>query len=137
VELNPFAALRNRRESRSAVDALAQAFFYGGGVSASGVRVTAETALASVAVAACIEVRAETFSALPGGVFQKDGRMRTPLPDHDVARLLFDRPNDLMTSGELLRWKQIRQDTAGNAMLRIIWRGGRPVAAGGVGRPGR
>lgn len=128
MQLNPFAALRDRRESRNALDALAQAFFYGGGVSSSGVRVTPETALASVAVAACIEVRAETFSALPGGVFRKEDRRRQPLPDHDVARLLFDRPNDLMTSGELLRWKQMRQDIQGNALFKIDWRGGRPVA---------
>ena len=127
MELNPFAALRGRREKRDGLDALAQAFFYGGGVSASGVRVTSETALASVAVAACIEVRAETFSALPGGVFRKDGRHRIPLPEHEVSRLLFDRPNDVMTGGELLRWKQIRQDITGNAMMRIVWRNGRPA----------
>ena len=127
MKLNPFSALRARseRRSESAVDALAQALYYGGNVSASGVRVTPETALASVAVAACIEVRAETFSALPGGVFQKDGRMRVPVTDHPVARLLFDRPNDLMTSGEALRWKQIREDVTGNAHFRIIYKGGR------------
>lgn len=127
MELNPLAALRNRREKRDAMDNLAQAFFYGGNVSSSGVRVTPETALASVAVAACIEVRAETFSALPLGVYRKEGRQRIPVTDHDVYRLLADRPNPLMTSGELLRWKQIREDLTGNAYLRIVWRGGRPV----------
>lgn len=128
MELNPFAAiLRGRREKRDAVDALAQAFFYGGNVSASGVRVTPETALASVAVAACIEVRAETFSALPGGVFQRQDRARIPLGNHEVARLLFDRPNDLMTGGELLRWKQMRQDITGNAHWRIVWKNGKPA----------
>jgi HK97 family phage portal protein len=128
VQLNPFAALRGRSEQRSqdAIDALAQAFFYGGNVSASGVRVTPETALASVAVAACVEVRAETFSALPGGVFRKEDRKRVPVSDHDVYRLLFERPNDLMTSGEALRWKQIRQDVTGNAYFRVIWKQGRP-----------
>lgn len=126
---NPIAALLGRNSEQRAndgVDALAQAFFYGGSVSASGVRVTPETALASVAVAACIEVRAETFSALPGGVFQRDGRIRIPLPDHPVAKLLFNKPNDLMTGGQLLRWKQIREDITGNAYIRIIWRNGQP-----------
>ena len=129
MQLNPFAALRGRSEQRSqdAVDALAQAFFYGGNVSASGVRVTPETALASVAVAACIEVRAETFSALPGGVYKRDGRMRQLITDHDVYRLVFDHPNDLMNSGQFLRWKQMRQDITGNAYARIVWKGGRPV----------
>lgn len=127
MQLNPFAALRSRAEKRDGIDAVAQAFFYGGSVSASGVRVTPETALASVAVAACIEVRAETFSALPGQVYVREGRTRTPVNDHPVARLLFDRPNDIMTSGELLRWKQIRQDITGNAFMRVIWSKGRPV----------
>lgn len=127
MQLNPFAAIRGRQEKRNAVDALAQAFFYGGNVSASGVRVTPDTALASVAVAACIEVRAETFSALPGGVFRREDRKRIPLSDHEVTRLLFDRPNDLMTGGELQRWTTIRKDITGNAYHRIIWKNGRPV----------
>lgn len=127
MQLNPFAALRSRGEKRDAIDALANAFFYGGTVSAAGVRVTPETTLASVAVAACIEVRAETFSSLPGGVFRREDRRRIPLQDHPVAKLLFDRPNELMTGGELLRWKQIRQDITGNAMLRVVWQKGRPV----------
>lgn len=129
MQLNPFAALRGRSERRSqdAVDALAQAFFYGGNVSASGVRVTPETALASVAVAACIEVRAETFSALPGGVYIREGRSRQLDDQHPAYKLLFDRPNDLMTSGEMLRWKQMRQDITGNAYLRIVWKNGRPA----------
>lgn len=128
MALNPLA-LFGRREKRSAdaVDSLAQAFFYGGNVSSSGVRVTPETALASVAVAACIEVRAETFSALPGGVFQRQDRQRIPLPDHPVSRLLFGNPNPVMTGGELLRWKQIRTDTQGNACIRVVWDKGRPA----------
>lgn len=127
MQLNPFAALRDRREKRDGIDALAQAFFYGGSVSASGVRVTPETALASVAVAACIEVRAETFSSLPGGVYRREDRRRIPLSDHGVYQLLFNKPNDLMTGGELQRWTQIRRDITGNAYHRIVWRGGRPV----------
>lgn len=129
MNLNPFSALRSRREERAndGIDALAQAFFYGGNVSASGVRVTPETALASVAVAACVEVRAETFSALPAGVFEKQDRMRVPILDHPVARLVFDRPNDIMRGNELLRWTQIRKDITGNAHWRIVWRGGRPA----------
>ena len=127
MALNPLAVFRGRGEKRDAIDALANAFFYGGTVSAAGVRVTPETTLASVAVAACIEVRAETFSALPFGVYQKDGRRRIPLDDHPIARLLNDKANDLMTGGELLRWKQIREDITGNAYWRVVWKQGRPV----------
>lgn len=125
MALNPFAVFR-RSDKRDALDALANAFFYGGTVSAAGVRVTPETALASVAVAACIEVRAETFASLPVNVYQKQERMRVVLDTHPVARLLTDKPNDLMTGGELLRWKQVREDITGNAYWRIIWRNGRP-----------
>lgn len=122
MKLNPFA---RRREQRNALDALATALI-GGSVSTAGVRVNEETALASVAIAACVEVRAETFSALPGGVFRKVDRKREQLTDHPVHGLLFDRPNELMTSGEMLRWKQMRQDITGNAYLRVVWRNGRP-----------
>lgn len=127
---NPFAALfRGRAEHRSAdaTDAFTQAMLYGGSSSASGVSVTPESALASVAVSACIEVRAETFSALPGGVFRRADGTREQLNEHDVARLLFDRPNDLMTGGELQRWTSIRKDLTGNAYHRIVWRNGRPA----------
>ena len=126
MALNPLAVFRGRSEKRDAYDALANAFFYGGTVSAAGVRVTPDTTLASVAVAACIEVRAETFSALPMNVYRREDRKRIPLPEHPVFRLLADKPNDLMTGGELLRWKQIREDLTGNAYLRIVWRNGRP-----------
>lgn len=128
MQLNPFAALRGRSERRSqGGDAFVQAMLYGGGASSSGVRVTTETALTSVAVAACIEVRAETFSALPGGVYRREDRSRIPVPDHDVERLLFDRPNDIMTGGELQRWTSIRKDITGNAYHRIVWKRGRPA----------
>jgi HK97 family phage portal protein len=126
MELNPMALLRGRSEKRNAIDNLANAFFYGGSISASGVRVTPETALASVAVAACIEVRAETFSSLPGGVFEKQDRKRLPVDEHPVSRLLFDKPNDLMTGGELQRWTTIRKDLTGNAYWRVVYRNGRP-----------
>lgn len=124
MNLNPFA---RRREQRDALDALTLALMGAGTATASGVRVNQDSALASVAVAACIEVRAETFSALPGGVYRKIDRQREQVLDHPVQRLLFERPNDLMTSGELLRWKQMRQDITGNAYVRVVWRGGRPT----------
>lgn len=124
MNLNPFA---RRREQRAIGDDPVLMALMSGSVAASGVRVNNDTALASVAVAACIEVRAETFSALPGGVFRREDRKRVPADEHPVAKLLFDRPNDLMTGGELMRWKQMRQDITGNAQVRIVWRNGRPA----------
>ena len=103
--------------------------FYGAlaAVSASGVRVTQESSLRSTAVLACLIVRAETFSALPFGVYRKAGRYRIPDELHPVYRLLAIAPNDFMNSGEFWRWKQLTEDISGNAYARIVWNGYDPV----------
>lgn len=89
------------------------------GQSSAGVRVTTETALASVAVLSCVLIRAETIGALPAGVYRKDGRRRTPLPNDPRNLLLFEAPNDWMTGAELWRWVSTRRDLAGNSFVRV------------------
>ena len=102
-------------------DAVLQAFYGALAlVTSSGIRITQESSFRSVAVLACLIVRAETFSALPvrilrdagAGVEQED---RT----HAAYRLLTIAPNELMTAGEFWRWKQIHEDVTGNAYARI------------------
>lgn len=126
---NPFAARREPAEERAFTEADLHDMMIGIVQSSSGASVTRDSALTSVAVLACLQVRAETFSSLPGGVFQKDGETRVGRSDHPVARLLFDRPNDLMTSKEFWRWKSIRTDTDGNSHARVIWKNGYPDSA--------
>lgn len=94
----------------------------------SGVSVTSDSAVASVAVLACILVRAESLMFCPVDVYRKAGNTRLAQPDHPVAKLIARDPNTLLTSQELWRWKQIREDLTGNAHIRIEWDHGRPVA---------
>lgn len=103
-------------------DNVLQAFFGAlSAITSSGVRVTQENAVRSMAVLACLIVRAETFSALPVDVFRKSNGKRINDPSTAAARLLAVAPNEFMTAGELWRWKQIREDLTGNAMMRIEW----------------
>lgn len=94
---------------------------------ASGIAVNSDSAIASVAVLACLIVRAESLMLCPVDVYRKDGRNREELTDHPVAQLISDAPNPFMSSEEFWRWKQINEDLRGNAYVRIEWRNGRPV----------
>lgn len=72
-------------------------------MSAAGVAVTAEAAVRVPAFAACLQAYAKPVGSLPAIVFRlnADGS-KTKLPDHPVARLLFDGPNDEDTG---LEWR--------------------------------
>jgi HK97 family phage portal protein len=94
---------------------------------ASGFSVNDETALTSVAVLGCLQVRAGSFSALPLKVRQRVGRDRLERDDHPVYRLLSVAPNPMLTAPQFWRWKQIQEDLTGNAFARVIWDGGEPV----------
>jgi len=128
VRLNPLHWFTSPKDEAGDVslsdDAVLQAF-YGAlsAASASGVIVTEESALRSVAVLACLIVRAETFSALPVEVIRRDGEAQ--VRDHDAVayRLLAVAPNDAMTAKEFWRWKQLQEDIHGNAFVRVVWRG--------------
>jgi HK97 family phage portal protein len=95
---------------------------------ASGKAVNSDSAIASVAVLACLIVRSESLMLCPVDVYKKDGRARESASNHPVSQLIADAPNPLMSSEEFWRWKQITEDLRGNAYARIEWRGGRPVA---------
>lgn len=89
------------------------------GTSSSGVTVTPETALTSVAVVGCLIVRAETFASLPADVLRKKGDTREHVDGHPAAEVLTRRWNDLLTAPEGWRWKQLTEDLHGNAYVRI------------------
>lgn len=99
-----------------------------GSQTASGVSVTTDSAIASVAVLACLIVRSESLMLCPVDVYRKDGRQRFDADDHPVSALIADAPNPLISAEEFWRWKQITEDLRGNAYARIEWRRGKPVA---------
>lgn len=121
--------VRNEAEEYSLSDDNVLKAFYGAlsQLSSSGVAVNEQTAMRSTAVLACLIVRAQTVSTLPVDVLRQnaDGSKT-----HDIEtpeyRLLSIAPNDLMTSKEFWRWKQLREDTTGNAYARIVWDGYEP-----------
>lgn len=96
--------------------------------SSTGVSVTTDSAVASVAVLACVIVRAESLMLCPADVFRRDGRDRKSSPEHPVHKLIADMPNPLLPAEEFWRWKQITEDLKGAAAARIEWYRGRPVA---------
>ncbi len=87
-----------------------------------------QQALTSVAVLACVVVRAETVGALPVHVYRRREGGRDRLAAHPLERLLGARWNPLLTASDGWRWLQAREDTWGEAFVRVEWRGARPVA---------
>jgi len=127
---NPLRWLQERRDYSVSDDAVLQAFYgaVSSASSSSGVKVSRVTALHSMAVLACLIVRAETHSALPVDVGRNDGEKRYPAPTDPVAALLANAPNDLMNSGEFWRWEDMTEDVNGNAYAHIEWKGMTPTA---------
>lgn len=127
-----FSGLLGRSEPRNAaaLDESSDLFlrFVNAYATASGVSVNSDSAVASVAVLACLIVRAESLMLCPVDVYKKDGRTRNQAEDHPVSELIANAPNPFMSSEEFWRWKQINEDLRGNAYARIEWRNGKPVA---------
>lgn len=81
-------------------------------LSASGVRITPETALAISTVFACIRIISGTLAMLPLIVYQRVGDGKERAPDHPVFKVLHSRPNVRQTSF------QFREMMMGHALLR-------------------
>ena len=128
---NPFSGLF-RREAKNVLrlDEGSELYraFANAYATSTGVSVNSDTAVASVAVLACLIVRSESLMLMPVDVYRKDGRNRISEPQHAVAQLIGDAPNPLMSSEEFWKWKQLTEDLRGNAYARIEWSRGRPVA---------
>lgn len=130
---NPFSGLFRRRVDNIArLDEGTAEIFRRFGMelqnTATGISVNADSAIANVAVLACLIVRAEALMLMPASVYEKVGRNRETRSSHPVAELIGDAPNSLISAEEFWRWKQITEDLHGNAYARIEWRGGKPVA---------
>ena len=129
MNLNPLRLFGARREKR-ALDESSELYralaIYN--QTASGFSVNDETALTSVAVLGCLQVRAGSFSSLPLQVRQRVGRDRLERDDHPVYRLLSVAPNPILTAPQFWRWKQIQEDLVGNCFARVVWAKGEPVS---------
>jgi HK97 family phage portal protein len=130
---NPLAAIFRRNgdpKNTAVLDENSDLFrlFAGQFATATGVHVNSDSAIASVAVLACLIVRAESLMLMPVDVYRKNGRDRIAETQHPVAQLISDAPNPILSAEEFWRWKQITEDLKGNAYVRIKWSGGRPVA---------
>ena len=130
MNLNPVSWFRGTKAEQAYTlgdDRVLQAFFGAlSATSSSGVIVTQESALRSLAVLACLIVRSETFAALPLAVLRREGEAKVRDDSHPAYRLLGLAPNEMMTAREFWRWKQLTEDISGNAYARIVWRGTTP-----------
>jgi HK97 family phage portal protein len=122
-------------EQRAAAGALGPprdpviAAWFGGNVSATGVAVTADTAMRVTAVFRAVSILAQTYASLPLGVYieQADGGKLLD-KTHPNYRLLHDQPNDWQTSFE---WREMMQGhlaLRGNGYSEIVGAGGRGIA---------
>ena len=89
--------------------------------SATGIRVTPESAKQISTVIACINKIAKTVAMLPGGIFTNtpDGGKKLA-KNHPLFNVIHSRPNDLQTSFE---WRQMMQghlELRGNAYSEIV-----------------
>lgn len=96
--------------------------FWGGtgGNSAAGINVTPELALTYSAFYACIAILAEDESTIPFPAYQRRGDARIPRPDHQVHRLLNDRPNERQTAQEFREWMTAVCAMRGEALAEIV-----------------
>jgi HK97 family phage portal protein len=101
----------------------------GASSSSSGVRVTEEAALTSMAVLACVNMIADTMGVLPFGVYQRTEAGRERSRGHPIDVLLSEEPNKYQSPFEFKRLLLTQLCLRGNA---FAWaerdRGGRVVA---------
>jgi HK97 family phage portal protein len=91
---------------------------------ATGLRVSPETAMRVAAVFACVRVVAETVASLPlimYRVLPNGGRERAE--DHPLFSILHDQPNEWQTSYEFWELMQAHLELRGNAFARIVMGG--------------
>lgn len=101
-------------------------FLRAGGETASGARVTADSAMRVGAVYACIRIIAGTIGTLPLDVKRRvNERERADADDHPLWEVLRRRPNQWQTPSEFKRMLQAHVLLRGNGYARIVKTGGR------------
>jgi HK97 family phage portal protein len=101
---------------------------FGGPMTATGIRVNAETAMRLTAVYSAVRILAETVATLPLIVYRRienDGKERAT--DYFLYRLLHDQPNEEQTSVEFREMLQGHLALRGNAYAQIDRKMGKPA----------
>jgi len=91
-------------ERREVSASLTDLILGGNNATASGVNVTALSAMRQSAVFACVRVLSETVAMLPGITYRRNGRGRDRATDHKLWPLFHDQANAEMTAFE---WREL------------------------------
>jgi HK97 family phage portal protein len=88
---------------------------------ATGLRVSPESAMRVAAVFACVRVISETLASLPLHIYRRlpDGGKERAL-NHPLYKILHDTPNDWQTSYEFMEMMEGHLELRGNAFARIV-----------------
>lgn len=97
---------------------------------ATGIRVSPESAMRVAAVFACVRVVAETIASLPLIIYKRlpDGGKQRAV-DHPLYALLHDSPNDWQTAFEFVEMLQSHLELRGNSYALIQSGNGNPIDA--------
>jgi len=85
-----------------------------GGTTYTGKAINDETAMQISVVWSCVRILAETFGALPWGVYRRDSRGNAEQVDHALAQVLITSPNADMTSVEYRESSMVNMGLRGN-----------------------
>lgn len=91
----------------------------GAGPTTSGLAVNERTALTYAAFYACVNVLSKDVAQLPVFVYKRDGEERSPAREHDVWRVMHDRPNEMMTPLSFKQTLQAHAVSWGNGYAEI------------------
>lgn len=86
----------------------------------SGIAMGEQRALTVSAVWACVQLLSQTIGTLPGHVYRRDGRGRTPAPDSPAESLISRAPNALQTYAIFRETMQVRSLLGGNGYSAIL-----------------
>jgi len=96
---------------------------------ASGIRVSEDTALRNTAVYSCVRILSETIASLPLDVYRDTNGNKQKLKDHNLHEILHNTPNHFQTSCEFRDTLQSHTGLRGNGYARIEWSGSGVVNA--------
>ncbi len=125
---NPIALRSQNQSSNLTQPASWLLNLFGGESTASGSRVSNETAMRVVAVYACVRLLAESLGSLPAVVYRRrpDGG-KDPAPEHPLYQLLHNSPNPEMTAIEWQECGEGHHSLRGASYSQIVWSArGRP-----------